>query len=232
MYKVKLGEIFEGPFNLLLYLIQRNELDIYEIPISRITSEYLHYINIMQNMNLNISGDFLVTAATLMKIKAYSLLPVKNIEEMEDIIDTKEELTRRLIRYSKFKELGQKFGDRRNRQKLYFTASHDGIVKTDKKHCKQETPEMLIRILKLLLKRQKIADTYERNILRIRIEHIIDKLKSKMEYNRRYDLKELIDKKDIQHLIVTFIAILELDRTNYLNIYQNALFNPIEIERH
>ncbi|RKX65406.1 hypothetical protein DRP44_06445 [candidate division TA06 bacterium] len=230
MYKVKLGEIYEGPFNLLLYLIQRNELNIYDIPISQITSEYLHYLNIMNDADLNISGDFLVTAATLMKIKAYSLLPIERDNNQDDAINTKEELTKRLIRYSKYKELGAILGEKAKAEKRYFTASHgENIGKWRSK--KREDSQLLQHVLKVMLRREKVLNDYEKNVLKIKIEKVIDSLKNRIAYGNRYQIEELLEQKSLKHLLVTFMALLELSRTDYVTVYQDKLFSPIYIER-
>ncbi len=230
MYKVKLGEIYEGPFNLLLYLIQRNELNIYDIPISQITSEYLHYLNIMNDADLNISGDFLVTAATLMKIKAYSLLPIERDNNQDDAINTKEELAKRLIRYSKYKELGAILGEKAKAEKRYFTASHgENIGKWRSK--KREDSQLLQHVLKVMLRREKVLNDYEKNVLKIKIEKVIDSLKNRIAYGNRYQIEELLEQKSLKHLLVTFMALLELSRTDYVTVYQDKLFSPIYIER-
>ena len=230
MYKVKLGEIYEGPFNLLLYLIQRNELNIYDIPISQITSEYLHYLNIMNDADLNISGDFLVTAATLMKIKAYSLLPIERDNNQDDAINTKEELTKRLIQYSKYKELGAILGEKAKAEKRYFTAPHgENIGKWRSK--KREDSQLLQHVLKVMLRREKVLNDYEKNVLKIKIEKVIDSLKNRIAYGNRYQIEELLEQKSLKHLLVTFMALLELSRTDYVTVYQDKLFSPIYIER-
>jgi len=100
-YRVKL-EIFEGPLDLLLFLIKRNELDIYDIPISFITEQYLAYIGMMEVLNVELASEFLVMAATLLEIKAKMLIPVE-IEQEEEIEDPRQELTNRLLEYQRFK---------------------------------------------------------------------------------------------------------------------------------
>lgn len=102
-YKVRL-EIFEGPLDLLLYLIKEEELDIYDIPITRITEQYLEYLNLMEMMDLDIAGDFLVMAATLMHIKSKMLLPPDPLDEVIEEGDPRAELVRRLLEYKAFKE--------------------------------------------------------------------------------------------------------------------------------
>src|SRR3990170_4204563 len=102
-YKVDL-ESYNGPLDLLLYLIQKDEVDIYDIPIARITEQYMSYLDALNILNLNIAGDFLVMAATLMHIKSKALLPTTELEEEEDLEDPRLELVKQLLEYKRYKE--------------------------------------------------------------------------------------------------------------------------------
>ena len=113
-YEVKL-ERFEGPLDLLLHLIQRDEIDVYDIPIARITQQYLTYIELMRLLDLDVAGEFLVMAATLMRIKARMLLPTPPPGEEEEI-DPRDELVRRLLEYREFKEASVKTTDTNARE--------------------------------------------------------------------------------------------------------------------
>jgi segregation and condensation protein A len=118
MYRVKLTE-FEGPLDLLLFFIRRDELEIEDIPISRITREFLDYLHVMAQLDLEIAGDFIVMAATLMQIKVRMLLPRDESAEEEE--DPRAELVRRLIEYKRFKELSQQMGTLEEEQrKVYY----------------------------------------------------------------------------------------------------------------
>jgi segregation and condensation protein A len=103
-FEIKLPQ-FEGPFDLLLFFIERDELEIHEIPIARITDDFLNYIHQMVSLNIELASEFIFVAATLMRIKAKMLLPRHDSESPENEVDTKEELIRKLIEYKKFKEL-------------------------------------------------------------------------------------------------------------------------------
>src|SRR4030066_327547 len=107
MYRVKLTE-FEGPLDLLLFFIKRDELDIYDIPISKITQEFLEYLHLMTTLDLEVAGDFIVMAATLMQIKVRMLLP-REIGPDGEEEDPRAELVRRLIEYKRYKEMSQEF---------------------------------------------------------------------------------------------------------------------------
>lgn len=102
-FEIKLPQ-FEGPFDLLLFFIERDELDIHDIPISKITNDFLDYIHTFQTINVDLASEFILVAATLMKIKARMLLPRKELDEEGKEIDPREELVKRLIEYKKYKE--------------------------------------------------------------------------------------------------------------------------------
>src|SRR3989338_1696903 len=111
-YRIKL-EIFEGPLDLLLYLVKKDHLNIYDIPISKVTEQYLQYLNLMQLLNLNIAGEFLVMVATLMQIKSKMLLPAEESQEIQaEQEDPRAELVKRLLEYEKFKEIAQNLRQR------------------------------------------------------------------------------------------------------------------------
>jgi len=101
-YQVKIAE-FEGPFDLILFFIERDELDIYDIPIARLTNDFLEYIKAMKEMNVDLASEFILVAATLMRIKAKTLLPRKEVDEKGEEIDPREELVRRLLEYKRYK---------------------------------------------------------------------------------------------------------------------------------
>ena len=115
-YKVKL-EVFEGPLDLLLYLIKKEELDIYDIPIAKITDQYLEYLELMKLLDLNIAGEFLVMAATLIHIKSKLLLPPDEVQaEDAEEADPRAELVKRLLEYKKFKEAASELSSMESRQ--------------------------------------------------------------------------------------------------------------------
>ena len=130
-YKVQL-EVFEGPLDLLLYLIRKEEVDIYDIPIERITTQYVQYIDLMRMLDLNVAGDFLVMAATLMMIKSRMLLPVEertaDEEPEEEWIDPRLDLVRQLIEYKKFKDAAAQLLEREFLQSEIFGAGGESSV--------------------------------------------------------------------------------------------------------
>ena len=132
-YKVKL-EVFEGPLDLLLYLIKKEEVDIYDIPIERITNQYMEYLTLMQMLNLEVAGEFLVMAATLMYIKSRMLLPADQQvtdTEAEEGEDPRWELIRQLVEYKKFKDAALQLGQREEEQSNIFARRGDVGIEVD-----------------------------------------------------------------------------------------------------
>ena len=121
-YRVNL-EIFAGPLDLLLYLVRKEELDIYDIPIARITEQYMKYIEILKQLDIDLAGDFLVMAATLMEIKSFMLLPKTDLEETgdQDTADPRADLIRQLLEYKRFKDAANSLQDAAEERKLRFT---------------------------------------------------------------------------------------------------------------
>ena len=118
-YKVSLPS-FKGPLDLLLHLIKQNEIDIYDIPIAHITQQYLAYLELMRALDLEVAGEFLVMAATLMRIKAKMLLPLPAVGEEEEEGDPREELVQRLVEYRQFKEAAGTLKLREDERRLLF----------------------------------------------------------------------------------------------------------------
>lgn len=118
-YRVKLQN-FEGPLDLLLFLIKKNEVDIYDIPIALVTRQYLEYIQFMQQLDLDVASEFIFMAATLIRIKVQMLLPKPEIEEETDDFDPRQELVERLLEYKKYKEAAYELSRRENRQRLHY----------------------------------------------------------------------------------------------------------------
>lgn len=233
-YKIKL-EMFEGPLDLLIYLVKKDHLNIYDIPIAKVTEQYLQYINLMQLLDLNIAGEFLVMAATLMQIKSKMLLPVEEgqIEEGED--DPRAELVKRLLEYEKFKQIAetlrQKETDQREvfkrpkveagkekftEKEVYFEASIFDLINAFSQALKDIPKEVFYEVI-------KDEFTVEQKIHQI-LHHLLEVESVK--------LSELFDKaKNKIEVIVTFLSILELVRMKEIIARQSELFQDIEILR-
>jgi len=213
-YRVKL-EIFEGPLDLLLYLIRRDEIDIYDIPIMKITGQYMEYLDIMRMLDLDIASDFLVMAATLIYIKSRMLLPPEEREEEEEEeYDPRMDLVRQLLEYRKFKDVATQLqAMEEEREKLFRRADQDNLSKG-------EQPALDVGIFKLLsafsdvLKRSdagKLREIVEdRFTVSDRIVYIMGMLK-KAAAITFYSL--FTDAASRAEIVVTFLALLELMRS-------------------
>jgi len=233
-YKIKL-EIFEGPLDLLLYLVKKDHLNIYDIPIAKVAEQYLQYINLMQLLDLNIAGEFLVMAATLMQIKSKMLLPAEESPTEEEQEDPREELVRRLLEYEKFKEIAESLRKKETDQKEIFKRPKVEIDKeiTNNKEVYFEASIFdLINAFSAALKDVPKEVFYEVIKDEFTIEEKIHQILHLLLVTESVRLSELFSKaKNKIEIIVTFLAILELARMKEIVARQTELFNEIEISR-
>lgn len=235
-YKVRL-EIFEGPLDLLLYLIKKEELDIYDIPIERITQQYLEYLELMRLLDLEIAGEFLVMAATLMYIKSRTLLPEdqRAAEEDEGGEDPRWELVRQLVEYKKFKDAAEQLAAREvQRQSIFGRTPADPKLPVEPSLAMGEVSLFdLINAFNEALKRagkrgefREILD--EHFTVADKIEMILRRIAEKA----RLTFQELFDQAASRtEIVVTFLAVLELIRLKRIAVLQPQPFAEIEIVR-
>ena len=226
--KVKL-EIFEGPLDLLLYLIKKNEVDIYNIPVAEITAQYLGYLDLLKLMDLNVVGDYLVLASTLMHIKSKMLLPVQEKEEDEEE-DPRQDLVSRLLEYRKFKEVA-------DRLKNMETVQLDTYTRKAKYEDSESIPVHfeanifnLIDVFRNVMK-DVPKDMFEKVINdEITVEEKTRELKSLLESRSKlYFTKLLKASKSKIEIIATLLSILELIRLQEVMVWQEKPFGEIEI---
>lgn len=233
-YNVKL-DVFEGPLDLLLHLIRKNELDIYDIPISLITRQYLDYIRFMQELNLELMGDFLVMASTLLQIKSRMLLPVPDEEEVgEEGEDPRAELVSRLIDYQRYRDAGLELGERELLGREQFTR-HTPTSEPEPKQQEDEALQLelfdLVEAFRQTLARLPVARIHEvaaRETLSIvdALNNILELLQGK-EF---IDFNELFtDTMDKERLVVSFLALLELCRIKMVRVMQPNYYGKILI---
>jgi segregation and condensation protein A len=234
-FAIKLPQ-FEGPFDLLLFFIERDELDIHDIPIARITNDFLNYIHHMTVLNMELASEFIFVAATLMRIKAKMLLPRYNVDEEENEIDTKEGLIRKLIEYKKFKELCEEL---RPIEDERFKQEKRGNIKTDLEQTeKVVTPgEELseINLYKLMMvynrvMRQFLTRTEEVTHTVTQYPYTIEKQKAALS-----DLLRINSKLDFKHIagssenkvqfVYNFLAVLEMLQQELIDITIGLGFN-------
>jgi segregation and condensation protein A len=235
-YKVKL-EVFEGPLDLLLYLIKKEEVDIYSIPIEKITNQYMEYLSLMQLLNLEVAGEFLVMAATLMYIKSWMLLPEDQQvtdTEQEEGEDPRWELIRQLVEYKKFKEAAQQLAVREEEQSRMFprNVGDDVGIKVDKDVPLAEVSIFdLINAFSQVLKKAQEKEDFreiieERFTVSDKIEEILYMLRERAELLFSEVFAQASSRAEI---VVTFLAMLELIRLKRLRVRQEAAFGEIQV---
>ncbi len=222
---------FDGPMDLLLHLIKEHELDIYDIPISRITKEYLAYIEILKAMNLEIAGDFLVMAATLMQIKSRMLLPLDATpDEPEE--DPRMELMRRLLEYKKFRDAAdQLMGLEKNRQHLLPRAvSSEQKEGEEEERLEEVTLFGLLAAYKDILIHSQEDVSAELDRPEITVSQKINDLMDVLQDSPRVVFRPFLEScRTKTEKIVALLALLELIRLKLVRVVQNKVFGEIEV---
>jgi segregation and condensation protein A len=236
-------EHFEGPFDLLLFFIERDELDIYDIPIAKITDEFLAYVREMESLNMDLASEFILVAATLMRIKAKMLLPRKEVDEEGNEIDPRDELVQRLLEYKRYKEVIE---DMRSLEERRAHAVNRGNVSAELQRIANEAladAELeSLTLFKLLKAFERVVSQFEeqRRIVHTIVrynytvvqqqERILGKLTSQPNLSFEQAFEECENR---IHAIVTFLALLELLNMQRITITQgiganNFWINPRE----
>jgi len=230
-YPVKL-EIFEGPLDLLLFLIKKNEIDIYDIPIALITQQYLEYLEMMRNLDLEVAGEFVLMAATLIRIKARMLLPKTDEEESEE--DPRAELVSGLLEYKKYKELSGVLKEKEKERSKFFPRSDFSYLELKN----EKRDEIEVSLYDLLNAFRKVCRSVpEEAFHRVAIQEVslgrrIDHILSCLKNRERVKFAELFLDNPIRLvMVVTFIAILELIKLRKIRILQKRIFSEIWVYR-
>jgi len=224
---------FEGPMDLLLHLIRKNELDIRNISISLITAQYLEYIKVLKELNLEIAGDFLVMAATLLQIKSKMLLPVDEPEdETEEEDDPRAELIRRLMEYQQYKEAGQVIASRALLGREVFTRSAQDPLLASLSNMEAPLESSLFELVdafRSLLKRIPVEQFHDVAAAEtFSIADCINEILSMMQDREKIQFDELVlEDQTRERIVVTFLALLELCRLKMIRIFQNAPQSPL-----
>jgi segregation and condensation protein A len=233
-YQVKL-EIFEGPMDLLLHLIRKNEVDIFDIPIAVITDQYLEYLDMMKSLNINIAGDFLVMASTLVHLKSKMLLPgLSDGEEEED--ELRVEITGPLLEYLHLKEIAGELSERELLNRDVFTRRLSPHYKSQ---LQGEETLLDVNLFQLMDAFKKIVEEtlpgipisvqVEKWTVREKMTSIMDRLKGTPTLYFRDLFKE---HKTISEFIVTFLALLELVHIGLVKVFQPDPRSDIRLEAH
>jgi segregation and condensation protein A len=231
-YKVKL-EVFEGPLDLLLYLIKRDEIDIYDISIERITRQYLEYLQAFKELKIDVAGEFVVMAANLIYLKSRSLLPLDQQPPEEDVEedDPRWDLIRQLIEYKKFKEAAAQLHDRALEQERLFTRD-GGSLPSDAPLPLQEVGIFQLihafqEVIKRVEAREDLHEIFgERFSVSDKIEKILERVSNGTPVHFSELFGQIVSRVEI---VVTFLALLELIRLNQVRALQPKMFDEIQI---
>ena len=233
MYKIKLDQ-FEGPLDLLLFFIKRDELNIYDIPISKITKEFLEYVNLIQLLDLEVAGDFILMASTLMHIKVRMLLP-REVDEKGEEIDPRAELIQALLEYKKYKEMSEELAFfETNQRKINYRGNYSEDEKEGPPDyemlLKNVTVFDLAKAFRKALENVKPVVFHEIKRLNVTLEEQISFILTKLEELPELHFLTLVDGMHEKiRIVITFIALLELAKMQTISIKESANFNDFVI---
>ena len=225
-------EGFEGPLDLLLHLIQKNELDIFDIPIALITEQYLEYLQLMKVLNLDIAGEYLLMASTLLHIKSKMLLPKSSEGEEEEEEDPRAELVRRLLEYQKYKQAAGELEKRPLLERDVFIRLRPAEPEEEPEEEKIEVNLFeLLEAFRQVLKRVKPETIHEVILEQLSVEDKIQEILSLLQReNRSMAFHRLFPEQASRRaVVITLLAILELVKMKRIRIFQLAPFETIRI---
>ena len=231
-FEVRL-EVFEGPLDLLLFLIRKDELDVYDIPIAHITSRFLRLLEQVHGLNLEHASEFILMAATLMKIKSQMILPRDESDAMEDDgVDPRQELVRRLLEYQQFKEIAEWLGVQREAHRDVYLHRKGYVEGAEEPEALQPVSLFdLLRVYKHVL--DTVPDALVHRIMdeQVTIEECVELTLAALERRSRVRFFDLIHGGNKDRMIAAFIGILELLKSQQINVQQAEAFDEIWIEK-
>ncbi len=235
MYKVKL-ENFTGPLDLLLYFIRRDEIDVYDIPIAQITAEYMETLDMMQTLSLNVAGEFILMAATLMRIKAKMLLPKPQLGDEDEVEDPRAELVQQLLEYQRFKEMANDLDKLAMERGQYhirgFEMNSPDLEEDAAAYLKDVTLYEIARLFKNSMDNMPVIQPYELHREQVHLGDQKVLISRSFDIDGRLRFSALIKKlKTKLEVVVTFLAVLELVRMRQIIVIQNDLFGEMEMQR-
>lgn len=225
-------DVFQGPLDLLLYLIHKNEINIYDIPIATITQQYLDHLELMQELNLNVAGDFILLAIQLIEIKIRLLLPRPPMEEGQEVEDLRRPLVEQLMEYQKFKMAAEQLRDKESWNALFVERPISPDAEVEREEMVEANLYDLVHAFAILLKRTQKREALAIEPDQFSVQQKIQELTEYLENNESFSLMEYA--KQLQErveAIVLFLAILEMIRLDLLRIFQGEIFGDIIIYR-
>jgi segregation and condensation protein A len=226
-------DLFEGPLDLLLHLVKMNEVDLADIPIATITDQYLEYLDLMKALDINVAGEFLVMASTLMHLKSKMLLP-KQEQDLEEIEELIEEVVGPLREYKQFKEAAEELASRNILARDVFRRASDAYLMIGQEN---HGTTSRVNLFELMMAFKKVmAKQFPDTVLRFKaetwsIKEKIAEIKKRVERQKTLYFSELFSPKgSLSELIASFLALLELVRVGFLAVYQPKPGDDIMLE--
>lgn len=237
MDKLLIGD-FEGPLDLLLHLIKKSKMEIFDIEISEITNQYLAYINEMSEMNLDIASEYLVMAAELIEMKSRKLLPMSEDEETvsEEEENPEEVLKRRLLEYKKYKESTEVFRNLEETRSFYFTKPPETLRNYSNEKLENDGTvgvNDLLEAFQKLLERQQFNKPVNTKIARkeLSVKERVVKIREMLKVKKKVNFVELFDDFSKPYVVVTFLSVLEMAKNKEIILKQENNFSDIYLER-
>ena len=236
MYQIQLDN-FEGPIDLLLYFIRRDELDIYDIPISKITKEFVETVEEWEKIHLHVAGDFIVMASTLMRIKAKLLLPRLELDDDGEIIDPRTELVQQLVEYKRYKNAAELLNNLSNDQSQKFTRQLEPLMIVDESDIEENlildiTLFDLARFFKSAMDSMPVVSQFELNREPVKLEEQKKFIFKYFDGDGKLKFSTILDKLETRmEIVVTFLAILDLVRDGSCKLIQEKVFGDLELQK-
>ena len=236
MYQIQLDN-FEGPIDLLLYFIRRDELDIYDIPISKITKEFVETVEEWEKMHLHVAGDFIVMASTLMRIKAKLLLPRPELDDDGEVIDPRTELVQQLVEYKRYKNAAEILNNLSNDQSQRFARQLEPLLVIDESDVEENlildvTLFDLARFFKTAMDSMPVVSQFELNREPVNLEEQKKFIFKHFDGDGKLKFSTILSKLETRmEIVVTFLAILDLVRDGSCKIIQEQVFGDLEMQK-
>ena len=236
MYNIQLNN-FEGPIDLLLYFIRRDELDVYDIPIAKITKEFVDTVEQWERIHLHVAGDFIVMASTLMRIKARLLLPRPELDDDGEIIDPRTELVQQLVEYKRFKSAAEMLKNLSDQRGQKFARQIEPIMQIDDSDIEGNnildvTLFDLARYFKTAIDNMPVVSQFELTREPVRLEQQKEFIFKYFDGDGELKFSTIIDKLNSRmEIVVTFLAILDLVREGICRLTQDEVFGDLELQK-
>jgi segregation and condensation protein A len=225
-------DVFQGPLDLLLYLISKNEINIYDIPIAVVTQQYLEHLELMQELNLNVAAEFIMMAVQLIEIKIRTLLPAPPSEEGIEAEDLRRPLVEQLLEYQKIKLAAGELRGLETDNQNYWTRPPAFDPEANREELVEANLYDLVHAFALLLKKTQKRQALEITPDQFTVKQKIQELSELLESAESFSLMEYAGKLEARvEMIVLFLAILEMIRLNMLRIFQGEIFGDIVVYR-